>query len=129
MESVRSGAAELALIPRLLTPPDLLGIHIGRQELKLIVPAGYGRSRMSATPISTASTGWVTSRLHRGRSGDHERICAGTTSAIGGSSAHGVDRDAGTDDAEPRRRRCCVLLPVPSSLAVDTFVATCGRSI
>ncbi|QIH98592.1 LysR family transcriptional regulator [Rhodococcoides fascians A21d2] len=49
MESLRSGAAELALIPRLPTPPDLLGIHVGRQELTLIVPAAWTQSNARIT--------------------------------------------------------------------------------
>lgn len=49
MDSVRSGAAELALIPRLPTPPDLLGIHVGRQELTLIVPAAWTHSNVRIT--------------------------------------------------------------------------------
>ncbi|MDJ0409324.1 LysR family transcriptional regulator [Rhodococcoides fascians] len=46
MKSIRSGAAELALIPRLPTPSDLLGIHVGRQELTLIVPAAWTQSNV-----------------------------------------------------------------------------------
>lgn len=49
IESLRSGAAELALIPRLPAPPDLLGIHVGRQELALIVPAAWTRSNVRIT--------------------------------------------------------------------------------
>ncbi|WP_156399458.1 LysR family transcriptional regulator [Rhodococcus sp. Leaf278] len=49
MESLRSGAADLALIPRLPTPPDLLGIHVGRQELTLIVPAAWTPSNVRIT--------------------------------------------------------------------------------
>lgn len=41
VESLRAGRCELALVPRLATPPDLAGVHIGRHELTLIIPSAW----------------------------------------------------------------------------------------
>lgn len=49
LESLRDGHCQLALVPRLATPPDLAGVHIGRHELALIVPSAWIRKGLNVT--------------------------------------------------------------------------------